>query len=329
MPYIQPGPGDVHVNRPLTNLSIAYPNDGFVADRVFPNIPVNSRSDVFFTYDRGFWNRASMQPRAPSTESSGATYGLSTDSYIAKRWALHRDIDDEVAANADSPINLDREAMEFLTRQALLNREVNWAAAFFTTGIWTTDTTGVAAAPGANQVLQWSDPSSTPIEDVRARKRAIRERTGAEANKFVMGRKVFDDLMDHPDVVARLDRGQTPNGPALANADSLAAIFGVDEILVMEAIQNTANEGAANVHAFIGGRSALLVNAPPRAGVMTLSGGYTFSWTGFLGATPSGWRIKRWRMEEITSFRVELEQYYVQKKISADVGSFFATIVAA
>ena len=47
MPFILPSRGDVHVNRPLTNISIAFlqTQEAFVADRVFPNIPVTKQSD--------------------------------------------------------------------------------------------------------------------------------------------------------------------------------------------------------------------------------------------------------------------------------------------
>ena len=58
MPFILPSRGDVHVNRPLTNISIAFlqTQEAFVADRVFPNIPVTKQSDLFFTIDRGEFN---------------------------------------------------------------------------------------------------------------------------------------------------------------------------------------------------------------------------------------------------------------------------------
>ena len=43
-----PTASDVHVNRPLTNISIAYTQDAstFVADKVFPNIPVAKQSAI-------------------------------------------------------------------------------------------------------------------------------------------------------------------------------------------------------------------------------------------------------------------------------------------
>ena len=58
-----PTSGDVHVNRPLTNISIAYMQDpkGFVADQIFPNIPVLKQSDRYWRYDRGDFNRNQMR----------------------------------------------------------------------------------------------------------------------------------------------------------------------------------------------------------------------------------------------------------------------------
>ncbi len=101
MPYASPAPGDVHVNRPLTNIAIAYMQDqaGYVADRVFPNIPVTHQSDAYFTFNRGDWNRDDVKERAPGTESAGTNFEIGEDSYFAKVKALHYDIADQMLAN--------------------------------------------------------------------------------------------------------------------------------------------------------------------------------------------------------------------------------------
>jgi hypothetical protein len=329
---VQPSRADVHVDRPLTNISIAFMQNPayFIADQVFPNIPVSKQSDRYFTYDRGMFNRSQMQMRAPSAESAGITYSIdSTPNYFAETFALHRDIPDQVRANADSPINLDREATELLSMQALLKREVTWAAAYFTTSKWTGDQTGVdSASPGANQFGQFNRADSNPIEVIRASATTIHERTGFRPNTLVMGRRVYDTLLDHPDIIGRINAGQTPGGPAMTLRRNLAALFEVDRVLVMDAIQNTAAEGDTNVHAFIGGKSMLLVYSAPNPGIMVPSGGYTFSWTGLLGSGAMGNRISRFRMEHFKSDRVEIEQSYVQKLVAADLGVFFATAVA-
>lgn len=340
MPFIQPGRGDVHVDKPLTNISLAFSQsaDNFVADKVFPSISVSNQSDAYFTYDRGEFNRNEIVERAPGTESAGGTYTIGTDTYYARVRAFHKDIPDQVRSNADAAINLEREATEYVTHKALIGREVTWATAYFTAGnpgdSWTFDFDGASSRSGSldptnasnNDLIYWSSANSTPIEDVRLGKRYVLEATGFMPNVLTMGRAVFDTLLDHPDIVGRLDRGQT-TGPAKVMRDSLAALFEVEEILVMDAIRNTANKGATNAHSFIGGKHALLSYRPATPGLMTPSAGYTFSWTGFLGAAPNGLRIKRFRMENIASDRVEIEMAYDQKRVSEDLGCFFGGIV--
>ena len=340
MPIVRPSRSDVHINRPLGNVSVAYMQDAtvFVADRVFPNIPVAKQSDSYFEYPRGDWNLDEMAERAPATESAGGTYGVTTSSYSAKVRAFHRDVPDQVRDNSDDPISLDAEATRFVTHKALINRERNWATTFFTGGVWTFEADGVASSPTSpgsfdptnasnNDKLQWNDPASTPIEDVRQGKRFVLESTGFMPNKLTLGRAVFDTLLDHPDIVGRVDRGQT-SGPAIATRQALAALFEVEEVLVMDAIYNQAKKGQTAVHRFIAGKHALLSYAPATAGLMTPSAGYTFSWTGYTGASGVGTRIFTFRMQHLRADRVEIEAAYDMKKVAADLGYFFDGIVA-
>lgn len=328
---MQPTPGDVHVNAPLTNISIAYIQsaENFIASRVFPNIPVQKQSDRYYTYDRGMFNRDEMRERAPATESSGSGYTVdNTPTYYCPVYALHHDVPDEVRDNADAALNPDREATIFVTQKALIKREKLWVAKYFAGSIWTNDWDGVASGETGNQVRQWNDSAANPIEDVRKAKRTVLESTGFEPNKLVLGRAVYDALIDHPDVIDRLKYGQTPGNPAIANRQALAKLFEVDEIMVMNAVENTAKEGATNVHAFIGGKKALLCYSTPSPGLMTPTAGYTFSWTGHLGAGNEGNRIRSFRLEQIKADRVEIEMAFDQKLVSADLGFFWDTIVA-
>ena len=329
MPYIQPSRSDVHVDRPLTNISLAFMQSAgnFVADRIFPVVSVAKQSDKYFTYDRGMFNRDEMQLRSPGTESAGATYTISTDSYSADVWALHKDIADQVRSNADTPLQMDREATEFLTVKALIRKEKAWASTHFVTGAWTTEKTGVASSPGATEFLRWDVSTSTPIEDVRGGATSMAELTGFRPNKMVIGRHVYDALLDHPDIVGRVDRGQTA-GTAIVMRQNLAALFEMDEVLVMDAIENTAVEGATNAFSFVGGKNALLAYSAPSPGIMVPSAGYTFAWSGLLGAGALGTRMKRLRMDQLESDRLEIEMSFDQKKVAADLGSFFLTCVS-
>jgi hypothetical protein len=327
--YVQPGRSDVHVDRPLTNMSIAFlqSQDAFVAARAFPNIPVSKQSDKYFTFPRGAFNRDEMELRAPATESAGANYTISTDSYSAEVWALHRLIPDQVRDNTDDPLSPDRESVEFLTYKGLIRREREWASTFFVTGVWTTEVTGVAGVPGAGQFQRWDEAASTPIEDVRRAKRVVQALTGFRPNKMIMSRPVYDALLDHPDIVGRLDRGQT-SGPAMTLRQNLAALFEVEEVMVMDAIFNSAAEGATDSHGFIAGDHALLCYAPASPGLMTPSAGYTFSWRLSGAAGVEGNQIRRFRKDDLDSDKIEIQMAFDMKVVAADLGYFFLGAVS-
>jgi len=329
---MNPTPSDVHVNAPLTQISIAFQQDAanFVADKVFPVVPVAKQSDRYYTYDRGSFNRDEAKKRAPGTESAGGGYNIdNTPTYYADVWAFHEDVSDQVRANADAVINPDRDATEYVTGKLLLKREKQLMSNYFTTGKWTTDITGVASAPSGVQTIQWSDyTSSDPIVDLRRQITLMLQSTGFKPNTLLLGQQVLDALVDHPDVIDRVKYGQTPGSPATVNENTLAAILGINRVMVSCAIENTAAEGQTNAHSFLAGKGALLTYAAPNPGLKTPTGGYTFAWTGLYGAEATGGRIKKFRMDHIESDRIEGEMAFDLKLVAADLGCFFASIVA-
>lgn len=319
-------PGDVHINAALTNVSLAYMQsaDNFIAHRVFPVVPVQKQSDLIWSFDPEQFNKNLLRKRAPSTEAAIAGLEASTQTYYAHVWALGSDIADQTRANADGAWNLDRQYTEFLTNTALINREQNFISTFLTTGVWGEDVVGGAAVGPGVDFVQWDNPASTPIETIRLAARQIQRRTGLRANKLVLGRKTFDVLIDHPDIVDRVKYGQTPNGPALVNMQALASLFGVDEVLVANAVENT--NGTTD---FVFDNGALLVHSPNTATPQMPAAGLTYSWTGYTGANGFGGRIFKFRMDHLRSDRIEIELAYDQRVTGAVLGVFFSNAVAA
>ena len=76
-------PSQVHVDVPLTNLTIAYlqSTTGFVADKIFPNVPVDKLTNRYYKYNRADFNRSgNVKPLAPRTRPERVGMSLSTDS---------------------------------------------------------------------------------------------------------------------------------------------------------------------------------------------------------------------------------------------------------
>ena len=322
----QPTAGDVHVNAPLTQISIAYVQDAknFISDRVFPPVRVNKQSDRYFIYNKGDWNRDEAERRGAGAESAGSGWRIdNTPTYFADVWALHKDVDDQVRANADQPLDMDRDATIFVTQKLMIKRDKQWGAKYFTTGIWGRDKTGVSSGASGTQFLRWHVANSTPIDDVTAEVIYIAEQTGYKPNKLVLGAYVYNVLRNHSTVLDRIKYTQR----AVATPDIMASLFDVDEVLISMGVENTATEGATTSMSFIHGKHALLVYANPTPSIMMPSGGYTFSWTGLFGAGPTGNRIKRFRVEVRASDRVEGEMAFDMKAVATDCGVFFSGAV--
>jgi len=321
----QPDGGSLHVNRPLTNVSLALfqSADGFIAERAFPRLPVMKRSDLYTTYPRGAFNRNQMKKRAPGTETPGVGYEVSTDNYFCDVYGLHVDIADQDRENADEQFDLEREATILLTTQALINREVDWVSKFWNTSIWASGLIGQATADSMHFVFWDNYTSSNPLVDVESAMQVQLAKGAPRPNTLILDRKTWGALKNNPVILDRINRGQT-SGPAMVQMDSVASLMELDRILVGEAVQNTAVEGAADVHAFIMGDNALLAYVPPAPGRYTPSAGYTFAWRGFQGASAAGARMKRFRMEQLESDRVEIESAYAHKVVSADCAFFFS-----
>lgn len=325
-----PTRSDVHVNRPLTNISIAYMQsaDMFVAADVFPVVSVPKRSDTYFIYDRGDFFRDEAQERAPGTESAAAGYRISQDSYVAKRYALHTQVDDERLANEDDPLSAEIDDTNFISQKLLLKRETVFADGFFTTGVWT-DLTGVAAAPAANQFIQWNEAASDPIKDITDASVAMAGATGFRPNLLILNPEVFNVLRQHPDV---LDNIKFTGNSSVTNITEavLAQAFNIDRVRVAWSVQNSAVEGATEATDFIYSKAALLLYRPAAAGLRTPSAGYTFAWTGIFGAGALGGRMLRIPTPLLGdgSFRVEGELYFDFKRVATELGTFFATAIA-
>lgn len=319
MPYQRPSQGDVHVDVPLTSISIGWPGrDNYVFDKVFPSVPCEFASGKYYTFDRGDFNRDEIVARGDGDESAGSGYKQSTATFTTDVYSFHKDVTERVRANADPASDPDANATRYVTKKAMIGAERRWRDAYFVTGKWGTSTT---------PSVLWSDDASTPIQDVRAGMLVI-AKTGYEANTLVLGRSTFDRLVDHPDIVGRIDRGQTPNGPAKTNAENLSMLFGVERVLVMNAVYNSAAEDATTVDDFIGGKHALLCYAAPTPALDEPSAGYTFTWSGLTGMTsPSATRIKRIPMPLKNADRVEIDHSYGFGIVASELGYMFVSVV--
>lgn len=327
----QPTYRDVYVNRPLTNLSVAFQqvDRNYIAADVFPQVPVNRQGDLYYKYVMDDWFRSMAGVRAPATESPGSGWDITTDQYYANVYAVHKDIDDQTRANADTVFDMDRDATLFVTTNLLLKRDILFYSNFMGTGIWTggtggaTDQAGVASAPGTNQFLQFNQSGSDPVNTIQTQALSIQRQTGLKPNVLVIGPSVLQALRNHAAILDRIKYTQR----GIVTVDLLAGLFEVDRVLVTLGVQNTAQKGQTLNMSFLADKSMLLAYVAPAPGLMQPSAGYIFTWTGLLGAGAYGTRVKRFRLERIESDRVEGEMAFALKVVAPQLACYFSAVV--
>ena len=87
----------VHVDQALTEVSVAYRNSQYVADSIFPVVPVTKQSNKYFIYSKDNF-RTLDDARRPGARANEIEWALSTDTYYcegarlsrrpARRWGL-------------------------------------------------------------------------------------------------------------------------------------------------------------------------------------------------------------------------------------------------
>lgn len=334
----QPTTPQSHINQPLTNISVMFTQDpeAFIADQIFPTIPVQKQSDTYYVYNRGDFMRDEAQERAPGTVAAETGFSLSNDTYLCKRFSLRSCITEEDRANQDSPLNLDQDHAIALTQKGMIKREVTFATKFMTTGVWALDRAGVTGSPGAGQFKRWDDAAATPQKDVETWKAEIKEDngTGLEPNGLLIGERVWRALKTCPAIVDLIKYGgQASSGsgnPAIVTKQAVAQVLGIRYLLVGSAVKTTSNEGAATTTtAPIIGKKGLLFYRPETAGLRRASCGYTYAWRGLNGMSRMGHRIVTYTIVERSNTDwVEMDMAYDQKQTSNLLATYLADMVS-
>lgn len=327
----QPVLQDVHTSAALTNVSVAFfqDSDNFIADKVFPLVPVVHQTDVYYVWSIDDFFRDDAQLRADGTESAGTGFNLTTQSYSAAVYALHKDIGPQVRANADPAVDIDVTTTRVLMQKMMIKRDRVFAANFLTTTVWSRDVTGTSGGtPGTTTPPLWSDDANgDPFTDIATQQTYILQNTGYMPNVLVISFPVYQALRRHPLVIDRIKYTSQPDARDVTPG-MMASMFDVDRVVVSKAVYNSAAEGLTGSNAFIVGNVALLCYASDAPSLNSPTAGYTFAWSGFTGMNSLGIRTNQFPMRHLGmgTVRDEVEMAFDMRVVAASLGVYFTNI---
>lgn len=328
MPYMtaiaksaNPQPGDVYVNPIAPNILISYFQKQGGLQGMFAPVPVDLQSGIIPKISRADTMRAQTTLKAPRAAPSQIGYGTDlTATYFCKVYEGEYVMSPETLANYSLPGSATLAASEFLGRAAYLRMELDWISNYFATSVWGTDVT---------PTVTWDDPSSDPIGDIETGIETVLKNTGMRPNVLGVGYKVWKALKQHPDILNRIGTGNASNtDPRMITRQLVAALFGLEEIMVGEVAYNSAAEGAAISMDFAAGRNALLCYRTAAPSIVTPSAGYKFTWRGLTGSV-DGVQIRNSVEERSQEAWWQVKHAQDFKVVASELGYFFSNCVAA
>ena len=303
---LNPSTTMVHVDAPLSDLSIKYTNDELIHEKICPSVTVKKQSDLYYIYGKENFKRVNST-RAPGSAARTINHTYTTGSYHCLSNALNEKIPNEVRENADTPLDPEIDATENVTDVLLLNKEVRVRDMLYN-GITNTGT----------PTVKWDAASgSTPDVDILAAVSVIHVACFKRANKIIIPWAVAVKLTTNSTIKEMTK--YTMNLLTIGSAIMLPNPLWGMEVLIAGAGENTANLGQAAVNSYIWGNNVVLSYVNPSPGLKRLSLGYIFQW--------KAREVTKWYEQKEKSTYVEIEEYTDEKITCKECGYILTNVL--
>ena len=217
---------------------------------------------------------ARAQPIQPESPAERAGDDRELKSYAAITYGLTRYVSDEDVMNENSAVMSVSRATMFVMQACLQQLEFDFYSEISAGQLDNVITgsgnaganpgnsgTGVTAPwslKGQTTTANATSLDSDPVRDVLIGGTVVHQNTGGQANLLIISPTTETSLVSHPQIVGRVDRGQT-SGAAMPGDGDLERIFRVPRVVVGRARSGTGT--------YFAGNNAYLLTAPSPKGV--------------------------------------------------------------
>jgi len=209
----------------------------FIADLILPQRGVQKKAATMKVTKRKNLDVPNIK-RANGSAYNRITLYMDDMSYETVNEGLEVPVTDEDRENYANDFDAELEATMALKIKMRLARELAVEQAIFNTTTWDTSTaalyTDYSSAP-------WDAAGSAVIKQIQTVREQVRKNCGIPANSMVISEASFVNLLNNTEIKAKFP-GATVVTEAMMRAQ-MGAIFGITNLLVGQAVYNTANEG--------------------------------------------------------------------------------------
>jgi hypothetical protein len=312
-----PSTQSVHYDKLLTNISVGYTNEDYIATQVLKEVPVDKQSDRYPVYGEEIFI-AHDDARAPGTEANEINWTYSDDTYFCEGHALRHRIPDEVKQNSDNVFDLEQEATILTSEGILLNKEISAANILLNANSYDPDL--VVPTGGANQPLKWDNANADPIALVSQMKEAVHTKIVLNPNTLILSYPVYNRLRRHPSLLALFKTKEV----SLVPIEIMKEFFEVDNIIVGKAVASTRVANGYGAKSYVWGKSAILAYVPKNPGKKVPALGYTYAWN---KDGKGSVLVRKWYEDGPRCTFVEAERWYDHKIVSNRAGVLFPDVI--
>lgn len=256
----------------LTNVSVKYRNEDFIADKILPSIKVPKESFYYYQFGKENFDPKNAY-RRPKDLPSDIDFSLTRTAGSCEEYSLRILISDRERDDQDKGLELEIEASEITAEQIKLAREIKAASLLLNTSNITNYQQLAAYNEQSNPTyVQFDDyENSDPVKIISALKETALEACGRMPNTIVMNPKIEEVIANNPQYRETYKYTQS-----LIDGNFLPMTFLGMKLLRGAALKNTATLGASTSLSFVWGNYILLAYVEPSPGKKKVSVGYTF-----------------------------------------------------
>lgn len=310
--------GAMHIPQALTNMSVGYTNEDFIAELIAPVVPVEKLTDYYYVFGKEKFFPYDDSYQAGDTPGE-IGWGWTKAQFTCTGHAVRGWYPTMAPSAADAVVDLDPETTLNVTEAIQLRKELNLKAKLI-----------AALAPASMLAagVNFDNPAFDPVAWIDEQKETIQRACGKMPNSIAMGRPAWRALRSNPNFLKHIAVGSLSldiDPGRMIQPAQAAEKLEVKEVLVGDCMYSTAATLADTpVLQYIWDQYVLLYYKAPAPGRRIVTLASTFKFTGGV----AGRLMQKWYDQNKYRQVIDGFEFYDQEAIVPGAGAMWSNAIS-